>query len=226
MLCLFLIGQFEAIAQAFPVSTTKVQVSNSKKTLNSVIIYSSNKYSGVNIHLKPGAYPNPKAFPSIGDNNVSSIYLTKDFIGIVYEHTNFKGRYQVITEATPQLKHFDNQVSSIKIFKVPETKEAVALFFGEPGFKGYKHALKTGIYPMAKSWHKLGDDAVSSIRVKPGYQVILFEKTNFQGRMIAYTKNAPSLRPNKFDNQTSSALLVHAHKVKSPPIKEISPKND
>ncbi len=49
-----------------------------------------------------------------------------------------------------------------------------------------------------------GDDAISSVRVDPGYRIILYWDPNFSGRSLALTKNTPNLLNYGANDQTSS----------------------
>ena len=49
-----------------------------------------------------------------------------------------------------------------------------------------------------------GDDEISSVRVDPGYRVILYFDPNFRGRSLAFTKNTPNLVDFGMNDQTSS----------------------
>lgn len=48
----------------------------------------------------------------------------------------------------------------------------------------------------------IGNDVISSVRVAPGYEVVLYQHIDFGGRLISITRDAPELPT--FDNETSA----------------------
>lgn len=49
-----------------------------------------------------------------------------------------------------------------------------------------------------------GNDAISSVRIDPGYRVILYEHANYRGRALVLTKDTPSLLDYGANDQVSS----------------------
>ncbi|MDF2455192.1 MAG: peptidase domain protein [Cytophagaceae bacterium] len=56
----------------------------------------------------------------------------------------------------------------------------------------------------------MADDAVSSLKVKPGYKVELYEYDNYNGTSISFTADDNCLIDNNFDNKTSSFRVFPA----------------
>lgn len=56
-------------------------------------------------------------------------------------------------------------------------------------------------------WKAPGNDAISSVRVDPGYRVILYWDANFRGRALTLTKNTPNLVDYGMNDQTSAIVV-------------------
>ena len=56
----------------------------------------------------------------------------------------------------------------------------------------------------------MADDAISSLKVKPGYKVELYEHDNYNGTSISFTADDNCLIDNNFDNKTSSIRVFPA----------------
>jgi hypothetical protein len=82
------------------------------------------------------------------------------------------------------------------------TNCAVTLY-ADANYGGASQCLKTGTYRMADL--KVGNDNVSSMRVKSGKKVTLYENDQFGGANSAHTADAASF--STFNNRTSSLVV-------------------
>ena len=81
--------------------------------------------------------------------------------------------------------------------------DTVASLFPDSRFRGEPANLKVGRYTYKN--FKFGNDAVSSVRVKPGYKVTLYQHVDFKGRMRVITEDTATL--GSFNDQCSSAVV-------------------
>jgi hypothetical protein len=95
--------------------------------------------------------------------------------------------------------------------------EGLALLYETCGFQGIRGAINsTGSYNM---WDlpTLGirNDAISALKIAPGYELVLYENANFMGRNVTYVGDVPCLSDfdGGLDNQGSSMILRHASTV-------------
>ncbi|MBU5315535.1 cellulase family glycosylhydrolase [Clostridium bornimense] len=83
--------------------------------------------------------------------------------------------------------------------------QAIATVYENVKYKGKKVNLKTGTYILS-DMKKLGikDNWISSVKVKSGYKITLYENDNFQGKRLVKKSNNSDLNKHNFDNITSS----------------------
>jgi len=81
-----------------------------------------------------------------------------------------------------------------------------ATVYANSNFSGTSQCLRTGNYRMADL--KVGNDALSSLRVRSGMKVTLYEHDQFNGASSVFTSDAGSV--GSFDNRTSSIVISSA----------------
>lgn len=85
----------------------------------------------------------------------------------------------------------------------PKEDDSVAMLYPDSRFRGKPTALKVGRYTYKN--FVCGNDAVSSVRVKPGYKVTMYEHVDFKGRVRVITEDTANL--GSFNDQCSSAVV-------------------
>lgn len=78
-----------------------------------------------------------------------------------------------------------------------------ATVYANGGYGGTSQCLRTGSYRMADL--KIGNDALSSLKVRPGMKVTLYENDQFAGASNVQTADVYQFGP--FDNRTSSIVV-------------------
>lgn len=78
-----------------------------------------------------------------------------------------------------------------------------ATIYANGGYGGASQCLRTGSYRMADL--KIGNDALSSLKVRPGMKVSLYEHDQFGGASNVQTADVYQFGP--FDNRTSSIVV-------------------
>ena len=81
-----------------------------------------------------------------------------------------------------------------------------ATIYADPSFGGVSQCLRTGNYRMADL--KIGNDALSSIKVRSGMKVAIYEHDQFNGASNTFTADVSSL--GTFNNLTSSIVISTA----------------
>ena len=91
--------------------------------------------------------------------------------------------------------------------EVDTRAKSAIILYPNTKYKGKKVKLNNpGQYNLAALKKlKVNDNAVSSLKIKKGYEVILFDGPDFNGDSITVNKNRKKL--NTFDNKTSSLIL-------------------
>lgn len=85
----------------------------------------------------------------------------------------------------------------------PQQDDSVAILYPDSRFRGQPTPLKVGRYTYKN--FACGNDAVSSVRVKPGYKVTMYEHVDFKGRTRLITEDTANL--GSFNDQCSSAVV-------------------
>jgi len=78
-----------------------------------------------------------------------------------------------------------------------------ATLYADPNFAGASQCLRTGNYRMADL--KIGNDALSSLKVRSGMKVTLYENDQFDGASTVQTADAAGL--GTFNDRTSSIVI-------------------
>ena len=86
--------------------------------------------------------------------------------------------------------------------------EKVVTVYSVENFKGKKVSLTEGTYTLSQlNMIGIKNNDISSIEVKDGYKITLFENDNFEGRQITKTSSTKSLINDNFDNIASSIKI-------------------
>lgn len=156
-----------------------------------VTLYEHGSYGGVSKQLGLGSYNVGEL--GIPNDSLSSMKIPSGMRVTLYEHENFRGRTKVFTSDTTYVgDDFNDLTSAILI-------DLVATVYEHGSYQGRSQALGVGNYPMSAL--TFGNDAISSIKVPPGMQVILFEH-EFSGARKVVTTDIPFL--SDFNDTTSS----------------------
>jgi hypothetical protein len=86
---------------------------------------------------------------------------------------------------------------------MPSGEDAAAVIvYADAHFRGASQVCGLGAYNLSDL--TVGDDAISSVRVQPGYKVTLFQQADFQGLSRTFTIDAPWVGADDFNDMTSS----------------------
>ena len=137
--------------------------------------------------------------PIISPNQIRSMLMTgfaaqkqnEDYIGYITDNS----------EAAPY-----NTMRSPTRTGLPHTlalTNCAATVYAGASFTGTSQCLRTGNYRMADL--KIGNDQLSSLKVRSGMKVTLYQDDQFGGSNVVQTADAASL--GAFDNQASSIVI-------------------
>lgn len=125
------------------------------------------------------------AFTTMRNDNISSlvvgakavVWLCKDYAPVGQDKTVELGQCQVFTGGTtPSLPKlgFDDRTSSVIVTAGKNLRSAVGMeAWADVNFSGKTQAFKAGGYDVADIANGVGNDAISSIKVRPGYMAVL-----------------------------------------------------
>ena len=80
------------------------------------------------------------------------------------------------------------------------------MIYDQENFQGRKQSLRKNIRKMRKTF--LGNDALSSIEIPPGYQVVLYEHERYRGRSIILRESIANLDMTDFGNRQASSMRI------------------
>jgi hypothetical protein len=81
-----------------------------------------------------------------------------------------------------------------------------ARFYKNGGFKGANFKHSTGDHWNSGQFYSVGNDNISSVKIDPGYTVILYEHASFKGKKRVLTHSASTL--GNFNDKTSSMKII------------------
>ena len=84
------------------------------------------------------------------------------------------------------------------------------ILYEHSDFDGRSHIVDPGNYPSSQSWGGPGNQ-LDSLRVLPPRgtsAIVLFEDSNFNGRMVVFYGSYPNLVNQAFNDKTSSLIIT------------------
>ena len=161
------------------------------------------------------------------NDKISSIRLIRNGIVKIYDHDNYSGDTTTITDDVADMAVFlqdsqtnwNDRVSSLKVVdRNTENNTQPGDLGVKPICVFYDNVMKTGIpyksglgnYSKIKQEWK---GRINSIRIEPGFKIVIYEKENFQGKQLVLMGKAPlgtsyNLVDFKFDKIVSSYKII------------------
>ncbi len=100
-------------------------------------------------------------------------------------------------------------VDYVRVYASGSGEPGVASVHEHCGYGGYGVSLPVGSYSLAQLLARgIGNDALSSLRVSPGYQVTLYQDDNFAGRSVTKTADTSCLVNDGFNDLASSVVVA------------------
>ena len=124
--------------------------------------------------------------PSVLGNRINTVIWTNEIDQYIY--AQYKKTAAQETEAEP------------------DTDSAEVIVYKDRNYAGKSLSLKVGEYKMGQL-SKVGNDAISSIKVPEGYTVTLYADNNFKGKTLTCDSNIPWLGDHNFNDITSSIVV-------------------
>ena len=180
---------------------------------NVATVYQHCDFGGYRKGLPVGNYSlNDLRRRGIINDDISSLRVRQGYEVIVYEH-NFSGRKLKFRSDDKCLvnNNFNDRISSIKVRKISNTK--VVTVYQHCNYNGYRKGLPVGNYSLNDLKRRgIINDDISSLRVKRGYEAIVYEH-NFSGRKLQLRSDNKCLVDNNFNDRISS---IKVRKISKP----------
>ncbi|UYZ63103.1 beta/gamma crystallin-related protein [Hymenobacter weizhouensis] len=187
---------------------------SSLKVRAAVTLYRDCNYTGVTAPLPVGSYTaSDLERLGIGNNNLSSLRVRRGYEVVLFDGDNFTGRSITITANTACLApRWNNRTSSLQVrVATPPTPVLVATFYRDCAYGGRPAVpLEAGSYTTRGLEDRyIENDDIASVRVRRGYQVVLFDGDNFTGDSLTITADTECLTAAGWTDRASS-LKVRA----------------
>ena len=177
-----------------------------------VTIMKDGNYQGASQKLGPGIY-HYSEFGAVGNDALSSIVVPPGMKAILYENENLIGLHKVVTSSTDFSRtYFNDMTSLIEVIDLTgETAEKKVTLFQDANYRGASQDLSAGQgvkgYTFS-DFETIGNDKLSSIYVREGIKVILYENANFTGKQKVITENTDLCRGSADFNDKASAMKI------------------
>jgi hypothetical protein len=143
-----------------------------------VTLFADCNFRGYSVSLGPGNYgANQHRMPL---RELSSINIPPGMVVNVFSQDFFNGQFITLNQSSSCLlnEHFNDQMVSIQVLStgyVSQVVEAPVVFYNRCNFQGMQEPLQEGVYNNIS----MGFVTIQSIRVAPGYGVIVRKETGF-----------------------------------------------
>ena len=126
----------------------------------------------------------------------------------VYDHSNYGGRSLLVKQQNAKFEndYFNNRIESAKVHGNCKW----LLYQGDNFNGGQTHLLNPGNYPSSIGWGGNGN-LISSVRALPPQgtdAIVLFQHSNFQGRMLVLYETTRYFPNLEFNDQLSSFIIT------------------
>jgi arabinoxylan arabinofuranohydrolase len=169
--------------------------------------YEDHYYLGYAVYLEDGAYStNDIQILGIRNDDITSAKVSPGYEVVLYEHDNYQGSRVTFKDNVKNFvyKRFNNgrwlndQVSSIVVRKVDNIAASVYKHHYYEGNSGFLNVGAYNINELKKA--NISNDDISSLKVLPGYEVVLYEHDNYQGSWVTFKDNIDNFVYEKFSN--------------------------
>ncbi|MCU0664168.1 MAG: hypothetical protein MUC50_17800 [Myxococcota bacterium] len=171
-----------------------------------VTAYEADEYRSVySMFFSPGRY-DMNQLGTVGNDAMSSIRVSDGYEVVLYPDPGFRGAGFVVRGQSISLGRYNDVVSSLEIRQVTPTEPLVTVF-EDHGLRGvYKSYYSTG---STQDFGLVGNDAITSIAVKDGYEAVLYEDGNLSGASIPVRGTVMNLEYYGF-NDTVTGIRIQA----------------
>ncbi len=145
---------------------------------------------------------------SVGNDVISSIEIDPGYEVLACRHSRFRGRCEIFTGSITDLREisFNDTISSLS---VRQASSVPATVYRHVSFRGRSLDIEEGevsIRDLRASG--VGNDAISSIRIAAGYEVLACKHSRFRGRCETFSSSTSDLREIRFNDKVSSLKVL------------------
>ena len=135
------------------------------------------------------------------NDRAKSVRVFPGFNILFHEHNDTPGKYFELNRDTPDLGANKNLISSLSISTDATLSGYIACFWSHENYHGQRLCIRdmTSVDLAAYGLN----DKVSSVKVRSGYSLHLYQHVNFSGNVVTLAGNVPNL--GSFNDVASSA---------------------
>ena len=180
-------------------------------------VYSDCNYGGKAIGLPTGSYSLAQMRSlGVSDNDISSLRINPGYDVVLFTDDQLAGSRLTLTGDVACLTGnalgngtWNDQTTSLLVRSLP----GQATVYSDCNYGGKAVNLPEGSYSLAQLGERgVGNDDISSLRVNPGYDVVLFTDDQLAGSRLTLTGDVACLTGNALGNGTwndqTTSLLV------------------
>jgi len=148
----------------------------------------------------------------IGDNQASSVAITRGCRARLYRQLNYQGSYMEIDASVGDLRGStvgDDSVSSLKVRCDAGAESAAArgvTLHRDLNFAGLSELFTDDAPDLRRT--RIGDDHATSVTVSEGCRARLYQNLNFQGASTEIDANVSDLRGSRVGDDSATSLEV------------------
>ncbi|RXZ77571.1 DUF946 domain-containing protein [Paenibacillaceae bacterium] len=177
-----------------------------------VTVYRDAHYSGTAQSFDVGFYDVNVLKSGVGNDTISSIRIAPGYRVTLYEDAIYSGNGHVLASDTEWLDNFNDVTSSLKVELIGASTLPV-IAYRNPSYRGVEQQFDVGMYNLNEINQGVGSDRLSSMRVRPGYKVTLYQHQNFSGATKVLTADNDFI--TDFDDMMSSMKVEQISPVDS-----------
>jgi predicted alpha-1,6-mannanase (GH76 family) len=194
----------------FSVQAGGVMLMEAAAILDLPMVYQHGDFNGRSAALPAGSYDTAAlAARGVSSDDVASLTVPAGWTVTLYDADRFRGARLVRAANDPRLGDggWSDRASSIVVAAPPGND--VVTVFSDCEHRGYAVGLPVGSYPLAQLQAKgIANDDIAAVRVRPGFQVTLYQDHNLAGPRRVVTADDKCLSQDGFGDNVSSAIVA------------------
>lgn len=175
-----------------------------------VTLFSDSNYQGNSHSLTPGSYDGNYG---LKNDSLSSVKVPPSLKVLMYKDGGYDGQVCILVRDTPNLGSVNDQISSIQVF-VGQTPRVI--LYSDSYYRGWSQELAPGTYSSLR----IGNDALSSLIIPPGYRVTVYQDGGFKGPSLVLTQDTPDLQG--WNDKASSIIVDRIDNADAPTLDELN----
>ncbi len=177
-----------------------------------VTVYKDGDFTGTSQSFDVGFYNDNVLKSGVGNDQISSVRVAPGYRVTLYKDANYSGDSYILTSDSSWLGWFNDVTSSLKVELIGGPNLPVIAYANSP-YGGVEQQFDVGEFNWDVLNAGVGNDKMSSIRIRPGYKVTLYKDHSYQGASKVLT--ADQIYLDDFNDSVSSLKVEKISPVDS-----------